>query len=77
MDNRGDILMRLTGVDVPVKVNTGAVEVCSICGNITVAGIFEIQDPKLVFFSTDNSTKHSVTSLQNREDEDEDEEGEI
>ena len=63
--------MRLTGVDVPVKVNTGAVEVCTNCGNITVAGIFEMQDPKIVFFTTDNTSTHSLTSLTEKEEEDE------
>lgn len=61
--------MRLTGVDVPVKVNTGAVEVCSNCGNITVAGIFEMQDPKVVFFTTDNLPTSSLTSLAEKEEE--------
>ena len=71
MDSSGDILMRLTGVDVPVKVNTGAVEVCTNCGNITVAGIFEMQDPKVVFFTTDNLPTSSLTSLREKEEEDE------
>ncbi len=61
--------MRLTGVDVPVKVNTGAVEVCTNCGNITVAGIFEMQDPKVVFFTTDNLPTSSLTSLREKEEE--------
>jgi hypothetical protein len=69
MDSSGDILMRLTGVDVPVKVNTGAVEVCTNCGNITVAGIFEMQDPKVVFFTTDNLPTSSLTSLREKEEE--------
>ena len=61
--------MRLTGVDVPVKVNTGAVEVCTNCGNITVAGIFEMQDPKVVFFTTDTLPTSSLTSLREKEEE--------
>ena len=69
MDSSGDILMRLTGVDVPVKVNTGAVEVCTNCGSITVAGIFEMQDPKVVFFTTDNLPTSSLTSLREKEEE--------
>jgi len=69
MDSKGDILMRLTGVDVPVKVNTGAVEVCTNCGNITVAGIFEMQDPKVVFFTTDNLPTSSLTSLKEKEED--------
>ncbi len=73
MDSKGDILMRLTGVDVPIKVNTGAVEVCSNCGNITVAGIFEMQDPKVVFFTTGSIPTSSLTSLKEKEEE----EGEV
>jgi hypothetical protein len=68
MSDGGDILMRLTGVDVPIKVNTGSVEVCTSCGRITVAGIFELQDPKVVFFTTDNTSTHSLTSLIEREE---------
>lgn len=48
IDDTGNILMRLTGVDVPVKVNTGAVEVCGDCGKITVAGIFDLRDPEVI-----------------------------
>lgn len=41
MDDNGDILMRLRGVDVPIKYNTGHVETCYECGEITVSGIFD------------------------------------
>lgn len=41
MDENGDILMRLKGVDVPVKYNTGQVETCYECGEITISGIFD------------------------------------
>jgi len=33
--------MRLKGVDVPIKYNTGQVETCYECGEITVSGIFD------------------------------------
>ena len=41
VDDTGNILIRLKGVDVPIKYNTGQVETCSECGEITVAGIIE------------------------------------
>jgi hypothetical protein len=43
IDDKGRILMRLKGVDVPEKVNSGNVEVCVVCGGLTVAGIFEFR----------------------------------
>lgn len=46
VDENGKVLMRLIGVDVPEKVNTDSVDVCSACGAITVAGIYELRDPK-------------------------------
>lgn len=57
MDDEGNILMRLKGVDVPQKFNTQAVEVCSQCGNITVSGIYELRDPK-----ADAYTNHKITT---------------
>lgn len=38
----GNVLMKLVGVEVPEKVNTGSAEVCSTCGEITVSGIYEL-----------------------------------
>lgn len=51
MDENGNILMKLVNVGVPVKINTKEAEVCSECGDITVAGIYEDKDPSVVFFS--------------------------
>lgn len=48
MDSTGRILMRLTGVDVPEKVNTESVDVCSDCGSITISGIYEMRDPATI-----------------------------
>ena len=45
IDASGQLLMRLTGVDVPEKINTEAVDVCSDCNSITVSGIYEMRDP--------------------------------
>lgn len=46
MDDNGRILMRLTGVDVPQKINNDSVDVCAECGAITVAGIYELRNPE-------------------------------
>lgn len=40
----GRISTRLTGVEVPEKLNDGVVEVCGVCGAVTVAGIYDIYD---------------------------------
>lgn len=50
MDTTGRIIMRLKGVDVPNKVNSGSVEVCAMCGAITIAGIFEMKLTSEVYF---------------------------
>jgi hypothetical protein len=51
MDKSGRILMRLKGVEVPNKINNGAVEVCAMCGSITVVGIYELKLTSEVYFS--------------------------
>jgi hypothetical protein len=42
--------MRLKGVDVPNKVNNGSVEVCAMCGAVTIAGIFEMKLTSEMYF---------------------------
>lgn len=42
MDGDGNILMKLKDVQIPLTFNLGSVEVCSECGKITVAGIYDI-----------------------------------
>jgi hypothetical protein len=51
MDDTGNVLMRLVGVDVPTKVNTDQVDVCCMCGSLTVSGIYEFKDPSKVYFA--------------------------
>jgi hypothetical protein len=50
VDDNGNILFRLKGVDVPLKYNTGAVEACHVCGEITISGIYEVPDEEPKFF---------------------------
>jgi hypothetical protein len=51
INDEGSVIMKLMGVDVPHKVNTGEVEVCCMCGGLTVSGIYEFKDPSKVLFS--------------------------
>jgi hypothetical protein len=51
MDKNGRIIMRLKGVDVPSKINNGSVEVCAMCGSVTIAGIYELKLTSEVYFS--------------------------
>lgn len=44
MNEDGIILMKLAGVEVPEKRNDGVVEICGVCGSITIAGIYEFRD---------------------------------
>lgn len=48
MDEKGKIMMRMTGIDIPEKINIESVEVCADCGGITIAGIYELRDPATV-----------------------------
>lgn len=65
MDDEGNILMRLKGVDVPNKYNTQTVEVCSQCGNITVSGIYELRDPEADAYTNHKiATKNSSTEIE-------------
>lgn len=44
MDETGQMLVRLVDVKIPKKYNLGEPEICSTCGSITVAGIFEVEN---------------------------------
>jgi hypothetical protein len=68
MDNQGNIKMALSGVDVPQKINTGTVETCSVCGKITIAGIFNVEEHKIVF-SADPEGSHMYDEEEQHEDE--------
>lgn len=77
MDERGNIVMRLTGVEIPTRVNIEAVEVCEDCGSITVAGIYEMRTPSTLdnedeTLSRDEATSFIFSIKDNPEDRDED-----
>ena len=63
MDERGNIVMRLTGVDMPKKVDIEAVEVCEYCGSITVAGIYEMMAPDMLENEDRTMTRDEATSF--------------
>ena len=56
VDSTGNVLVRLVGVDVPIKINSESVEVCCMCGALTISGIYGLKDPKKIYF-TDNGDK--------------------
>lgn len=60
MDNTGNILMKLVGVDVPVKVNNGTVEVCCMCGGLSISGIYEMKDPDKVYFIDSGDNQYEL-----------------
>lgn len=57
INEEGNIVMRLVGVDTPEVACIGDVEVCCMCGSITIAGIYEMKDPTKVYFIGDESFK--------------------
>lgn len=60
MDDVGSILMKLVGVDVPIKINSGTVEVCGLCGGISISGIYEMMDKKDVIFENNGDNKYEI-----------------
>lgn len=64
IDSTGNILLKLKGVDVPEKVNTGSVEVCHYCGKITVSGIYEMKDPTVIFHSDSDEGTVELNKLE-------------
>lgn len=54
MDSSGHIIMKLIGVDTPEITNFGVVDVCCMCGSITISGIYEMIDPSEVYFLGEN-----------------------
>jgi hypothetical protein len=69
MNEDGQILMKLISVDVPEKVNTESVETCCMCGSITVAGIFEMMNPKEVYFLEDDELESNFVMSLGDDDE--------
>jgi hypothetical protein len=51
MDDKGNMILRLKGIEVPVKMNTGETENCSACDKITIAGIYQFVEPEFGFDS--------------------------
>lgn len=60
MDQTGSIIMKLIGVDVPIKVNNGSVEVCCTCGGLTVSGIYELKSKDEVDFTDDGNNHYEL-----------------
>lgn len=58
MNESGSILMRLAGVDTPEIVETGSVEICCMCGSVTIAGIYSMVNPKEVYFLDGDDSSH-------------------
>jgi hypothetical protein len=69
MDKNGRIIMRLKGVEVPSKINNGSVEVCAMCGSVTIAGIYELTLTSEVYFSDQQNPDFEVNI--NTDDDDE------
>lgn len=65
MDSEGNILMKLAGVEVPEKRNDGAVEVCGVCGAITIAGIYEFRDISTLIPLDDENENEYIFDLNN------------
>lgn len=58
MNESGSILMRLSGVDIPELIEVGSVEICCMCGSVTIAGIYNMMNPKEVYFLDGDRASH-------------------
>lgn len=50
IDENGRVFVRLVGVGMPATLGTDAVEICCMCGELTVVGIYVLRDPEVVPF---------------------------
>lgn len=75
IDETGSILMRLSGVDVPEKKNNGSVEVCGLCGAITIAGIYEFRSIDSLISLEDDNNEYVFDLNDEYSEEDEEHEG--
>jgi hypothetical protein len=70
MDQTGNIIMKLIGVDVPLKINNGVVEVCCLCGSLTVSGIYELKPKDETDFSDNGNNQYELDFHEFDPDED-------
>jgi hypothetical protein len=65
----GNILVKLVGVDMPTIINTGSVDVCCMCGSVTIAGIYELKKQEEIYFTNDEFSKDFEFNFYSTEDE--------
>lgn len=58
IDQNGRIMIKLVGVDIPEIKSVGSVDVCCMCGSITIAGIYELYDPEKAYFLYEEKSGH-------------------
>lgn len=58
MNETGHIIMKLIGVDTPEIVTVGNVDICCMCGSMTIAGIYQMIDPTKVYFLDENNNSN-------------------
>ena len=56
MDENGQVFVRLVGVGMPETIGAETVEVCCMCGELTVVGIYVLRDPDTVPFPETEDT---------------------
>lgn len=63
--------MRLVGADIPEIVKLGSVEICCMCGSITIAGIYNMMNPTEVYFVDGDKSYHDFEFDFGNNDDDE------
>lgn len=74
----GNVLVKLVGIDTPDIISSGSTDVCSICGGITIAGIYELKEEANLSYKDDEEydsydeyipdPTHYIFSLNSEED---------
>jgi hypothetical protein len=60
----GNVVVRLVGIETPDRVITGSTDVCSVCGGITIAGIYELKNESELPYSDDDQDDYYVNGYQ-------------
>lgn len=74
VDDYGNIKMRFKSVTTPDLISTGMVDICDDCEKVTIAGIYEMREPKVTYGedTTDYSNYTGFSTVSEEEEEEED-----
>lgn len=66
IDENGTVAMELVSVELPATFSTGSIEMCCMCGNITISGIYSMLDPSGVYFDSSDEEEGYMFDLESK-----------